>query len=177
MLQNYPDSKRKDSISAGLEFQDFVIVECYKIGIILMNFSSKKYQYNKGEGLSPYEIKLDEWCSKTYRLSIEFAERTAINKPWVKSGIDIENNSIFYIQGNHDIFFCFTKKMLRKLHNLRKKDGSKKFEDKEEDTIKTFYLPFKYCKEYCAFYIDPKDGSIHTNSLPFNEEMPLFAQK
>lgn len=137
MMQNdrYPDSKNCNSIQQGLEFQDFVMETLWsEYGLIIQNYTSKKYQLSKGENVQGFEIKLDNWCTQTHRLSIEVAERTAIDRPWVDSGI-YAGKSIFYIHGNLKCFWLFLTSFLQRLHRTGR------YETKTEATIKAFYLP------------------------------------
>jgi len=152
----YPDSKNNDSIEEGKEYQDLVIIECLRRGIPVSTFSSKKYQLEKGEGITRQEIKLDDWCTTSDRLSIETDERIAIDRSWVKSGIYADDNSIWYIQGNQYIVFIFSKKILRLLHESLR-NGQPKYERKEELTLRSFYLPFEDAKKYSDFWFEIKD--------------------
>ena len=135
----YPDAKSNTSFQDGLEFQDFVCTKLAEHGIILQNLSSRKYQFNVGENLQGFEIKMDNRCSDTERLSIEVAEKTRddLSLAWTPSGICREDNSWLYIQGNRDILFIFAKNWLQRY--LAKKNP--KIVEKY-GTIQTFYLPF-----------------------------------
>jgi len=111
----YPHATVKHSLERGLEFQDFVCIELAKRSIILQNISSKKYQFDVGENLQGFEIKLDQRCTDTKRLSIEVEEKSSRDvSVWTPSGILREDNSILYIQGNYDCFWVFGKKWLRR---------------------------------------------------------------
>lgn len=51
----YPDGDRDTLFEEALEFQDFVVDLFLKeIGISISNYSSKYFQYNKGEKPSRY---------------------------------------------------------------------------------------------------------------------------
>lgn len=135
----YPNAKSKTSFQDGLEFQDFVCTKLAEHGIILQNLSSRKYQFEVGENLQGFEIKLDGLCSETKRLSIEVAEKTKADpeRPWTPSGICREDNSWLYIQGNRDVLFVFGKNWLQRYFS----EKNPKIEEKR-GTIRTFYLPF-----------------------------------
>ena len=134
----YPDAKSNTSFQDGLEFQDFVCETLAKHGIVLQNLSSKKYQYNVGENLQGFEIKQDNHCSRTKRLSIEVAEKSQSNvRGWTPSGICREDNSWLYIQGNNDILFVFAKNWLLRYWNEKKPEVVS-----NRPTIKSFYVPF-----------------------------------
>ena len=139
----YPDSKNKNSIQDGLEFQDVVMETLAQYGVIIQNYSSRKYQFEHGENRQGWEIKRDNWCTKSGRLSIEIAERTAVDKPWVDSGIYSGKHWV-YIQGNKACFWLFFTSFLQKLHKSKQKD----YEEKEESTVRTFYLPVADADKY-----------------------------
>lgn len=144
----YPDSKNPNSIEEGLEFQDLVTDVLARAGILIQNYCSKEYQLRKGENRQGSEIKLDNWCTTSHRLSIEISERTAEDKPWVPSGI-YACKGPFYIHGNTTTFWLFLTKFLKKLHCLKKKDSEEpKYEGKEEPTVRTFYLPESDADKY-----------------------------
>jgi len=117
-------------------------------GIILQNYSSKKYQYEKGENRQGWEIKFDSWCTKSGRLSIEVAEKTANDSPWVSSGVYSNDGSWIYVQGNLECFWIFLKSFLRNLYWCTNGKGEPRYERKEETTIKTFYLPIEDADKY-----------------------------
>jgi len=160
MNQNgrYPDSKNPNSIQDGLEFQDFVMETLAKEhGIYIQNYSSKKYQLNKGENIQRFEIKLDMRCTETRRLSIEIAERTALDRPWVNSGI-YANKSFFYVHGNFECFWIFITSFLQQLEKV-KQEEEYKYQHKEETTIKAFYLPIEDANKY-GIVVEPKMSGV-----------------
>ena len=81
----YPNSKNANSFADGMEFQDFVVEQFNAWGLYIQLHSSKRYQFERGESVQRVEIKLDNRCTETGRLSIEVGERTSINGPWVSS--------------------------------------------------------------------------------------------
>jgi len=148
----YPasNSGHHDSLEKGEEFQDFVCIELGKIGIIIQNMCSKKYQYSEGENRQGIEIKYDARCTgdnntiPTNRLSIEIAEKTnASNSNYVPSGIYRNDNSWLYIQGNYNGFWIFSKRDLQQLH----RDNN--YPEMEQKTIKTFFIPIEDADNYC----------------------------
>lgn len=146
----YKDCPDKQSYQSGLEFQDFVCTELSKKGIILQNLSSRRYQYEVGENLQGFEIKLDRPFLETGRLSIEIQEKSHASIPvWTNSGIYRDDNSWLYIQGNYKRFYIFAKSLLILMHK------SKIYlEDTSHGTIKKFYLPLNDADKYCAKRID-----------------------
>lgn len=117
----YPDSRQGDSFQRGLEFQDFVMETMGKRGVHLQFYSSRKYQFGKGENLQGWEVKLDSGILKYSRLSIEIAEKTrSTNLNWINSGIYRIDNTWLYIQGNYECFYIFFKDQLIRLHKSGK---------------------------------------------------------
>ena len=141
---SYPDSGHADPLQVGAEFLDFVLVTLQPMGLYLQPFTSKKYQYNKGESFQGWEVKLDNRCTDTERLSIEVAEKTkASNDAWVQSGIYRNDNTWLYIQGNYFVLYVFIKSILIALH----KSGKYK-EEESFGTVRKFYLPLKEADKY-----------------------------
>lgn len=115
-------------------------MELARDNIILQNLGSKLYQLKVGENLQGFEIKYDERCTDTGRLSIEVAEksRNDSNLRWTPSGIFRDDNTWLYIQGNYNVIYVFAKNWLIRWHNLKKPKI-----DSKKGTIRTFYLPFR----------------------------------
>ena len=133
----YPDAQIRNPMEQGLAFQDFVCIQLSKHHIILQNISSTKFQFEVGENLQGFEIKLDNRCTDTKQLSIETQEKSSRDMMfYTNSGILRNDNSFMYIQGNYDAFWMFSKKWL--VRWLKEK----KPEIKEYNgTLKSFYLP------------------------------------
>jgi hypothetical protein len=145
---SYPDA-RPNTFRDGIEFQDFVCVQLARYGIILQNLASKKYQYDIGENLQGFEIKLDARHMETGRLSIEIAEKTrAANPTWVPSGIYREDNSWLYIQGNYQRIYVFDKGVLKRYH--RQKRPNEYEHPRDHPTVRKFYLPHKTAEAAAA---------------------------
>jgi len=145
----------KTKLQQGLEFQDFVAVKFAFLGIPITGFSSKKYQYKKGENLQGFEIKNDGSFRKTGNLWIEVEERTATDRPYVESGILRNDNTRFYVIGDYEGVFLIQKKVLKKFMT--------KFDIRENNmrTSKGFLLPVRYANEwfdYIPFKTDNQNG-------------------
>ena len=138
----YRDSKYQDPLQVGLEYQDFVIDVLGRRNFPLQIYSSKRWQYNKGESPQRWEIKLDNRCVETGRLSIEIAEKTRANQiVWIQSGI-YRTDSWFYVQGNYQRFFIFMTKHMRLLYE------SGRYQVYEKPTIKTFYISLDDARKF-----------------------------
>jgi hypothetical protein len=139
---SYPDSPDPNSFESGLEFQDFVAELLLKeTGIPLMNYSSRKYQFNIGENRQGIEIKLDRNMGEN--VSIEVAEKSRASRTvWTNSGIFRSDNSWLYIQGNYKKVIVFGVTTLRLAY-------TRHFHDKvwtPRPTIKTFLMPMSYAE-------------------------------
>jgi len=147
----YPSAKSPNSFRDGMEYQDFVCTTLAQHGIILQNLMSKKYQFEVGENLQGFEIKLDDRCTDTERLSIEIAEKPfdAGYLEFRDSGIYRSDNSWLYIQGNYQIIFVFAKNWLIRWHKQKKPKVTEK-----RGTIRTFYLPFSVAIDCAARVFD-----------------------
>lgn len=144
MSGHYPDAPHKNSGDVGNEFTDFVMEALMRRGIVIQIYTSKRYQYNVGESLQGAEIKLDNRCTDTGRLSIEIAEKTARDvDSWTPSGIYRNDNTWLYIQGNYQCFWVFLKKTLINLHN----DGTRE-ECEHNGTIRKFYISLEEADLY-----------------------------
>jgi len=146
---NYPDCKDANSFDSGMEFQDFVCCELAKQGIVLQNLASKKMQFEVGENLQGFEIKLDRRCTDTGRLSIEVAEKSHAGMPnYTPSGIYRKDNTWLYIQGNYKRLYIFGVGFLRRLYE------SGKMGENTQPTIKAFFLPLDKADIYCLKRMD-----------------------
>ncbi len=142
----YRDAKSVTSYQDGMEYQDFVCERLARHHIILQNIASRKFQYEVGENLQGFEIKLDNRCLETGQLSIEVAEKSAADNPdWVPSGIMREDNSWLYLQGNYQIIFIFSKKLLREYLERKKPEIHKSL-----GTVQKFYMPLSTAHKWAA---------------------------
>jgi hypothetical protein len=147
----YPDAKRPTTYVEGMEFEDFAREKCIEIGLFLTRFSSRKYQFERGDGRID-EIKLDNRFLETGRLSIEIAEKSrAGNRNFVPSGIYAGGDFWLYIHGNYDLIFIFSRKTLQKLHRFGV------YPIHEKSTIITFYIPIEDAFEHCEVFIPVSD--------------------
>lgn len=155
---SYPSAKSKTSFQDGMEFQDFVCSVLAQSGIILQNLASKRWQYEVGENLQGFEIKLDNRCTETGRLSIEVAEKTrAENIAWVPSGIMRNDNSWLYIQGNENVLFIFQKSLLVKWFQQRSPEVAE-----SRGTVRKFYLSIPKAEDIAAktLWLNPRSQFV-----------------
>ena len=148
----YPDADRSTVFEEGLQFQDFVAdLLLTELGIALTSYSSRKYQWLKGENRQGIEIKLDTRILDTGNVSIEVAEKSRADVPiWTPSGIMRDDNAWLYVQGNKSIVFVFGKATLQLIYKSR-------FTDKvwtPKPTIKTFLMQMELARRYALKVFD-----------------------
>ena len=158
METKYPDAKQKDSYEDGMRFQDFVVDVMFKeMGIPLCNYSSKLYQYKRGENIQRCEIKLDQRCTDTNRISIEINEKTqdSPDKGWSKSGI-LRGDSIWYVQGNYNKLYIFATK-----HLVSYYEGNNPTVYEKRGTIRTFYINDHIAEQLAILVFDHKALALY----------------
>lgn len=141
-MNNYRDYTREKR-NEGDGYEDFVIDELYKIGLPIVGYKSKAYQYLVGENRIGFEIKFDERLKKTGNLYIEIAEKShPDNKDYVPSGIYRKDNSWLWAIGNREYIYIFGKNILNLLHT------PKRYQEVENKTktSKGFLLPTEKSK-------------------------------
>ena len=106
-------------INAGEEYQDFICDQLRKANppIIVQCYSSRRYQWERGESAQGIEIKFDDQSGHTPNLFIEYEEKTnKNNREYVPSGIMRKDNSWLYLIGNYIEAFLFSKEQLRRIY-------------------------------------------------------------
>lgn len=146
-VENYVQY-RKDKTEEGLQFQDFATDILKSYGINLNCYSSRKYQFTKGESSSGIECKLDNMLSKTGNLYIEYAEKGPKSVVYKPSGIERDDNTWLYVIGNYDVIFLIPKKYL-----IQWKTSLKTLKHIETPTSKGYLLPIFYAEKYAAHVI------------------------
>jgi len=132
--ENYSEEKRNE----GEEYQDFVVNKLYEIGLVIVTYISRKYQFTEGENKAGLEIKFDERLEETGNLYIEIAEKSnPDNENYVSSGIYRKDNSWLWAIGNYQFIYIFSKKYLKLLY------VSKRYQEVENKTktSRGFLLP------------------------------------
>lgn len=140
MGTRYPDSPNDRSSADGTAFELYVIELLAKIGIVLRRCETFDEQVTIGDACDNdqigYEIKLDQRCEDTGRLSIEVAEKTALHRPWVDSGIFSSSNATYYIQGRPGHLWIFRRTDLQQYYRIHRP----RVIDDNPPTIKKFYI-------------------------------------
>ncbi len=136
-------------LDEGAKYLSYVRDRLIPYGITFWSYDSPLFQL-KGESLQGCEVKLDNRCIETGRLSIEVEEKSHRDMPvWTASGIRKSDNSWAYIQGNYELIFLFSKKWL-----IRYQDEKRPKVDESHGTVRKFYLPMKIALIGCVFAVD-----------------------
>jgi len=92
--KDYSNGYYNEKLQQGLEFQDVVTRALYQRGIVVVGYSSRRFQVEQGENMLGAEIKRDGRFRETGNLYIEVAEKSHPDNPaYVSSGIHREDNS------------------------------------------------------------------------------------
>lgn len=134
-------------LQVGLEFQDLVAKELYQRGIVVLGYSSQKYQYEVGENMLGAEIKRDGRFRDTGNLYFETAEKAhPDNAKFVPSGIHRKDNSWLFVIGDEETIYIFSIKYLSLLEERYKKVSG--------PTSKGFLMPIEDAEKYCIRKIE-----------------------
>lgn len=145
----YKNGYYHDKLQQGLEFQDVVTAALYQRGIVVVAYSSRKYQVTHGENLLGAEIKRDGKFRETGNLYIETAEKSHPDNPvFVASGIYREDNSWLYVIGDEKTIYIFSTKYLRMLEIRYEKSRVTK------PTSLGFLMPIADAEKYSIHKID-----------------------
>lgn len=132
----------QDKLEIGLQFQDVVTRALYQRGIVVVGYSSRRFQIREGENMLGAEIKRDGNFRKTGNLYIETAEKShPANHDFVPSGIHREDNSWLFVIGDEECIWIFSTKYLRMLEP--------RYEKKQIPTSVGFLLPLADAEKYC----------------------------
>lgn len=144
-------------LKQGEEYQDFVTDYLRKMTpcIIMMNYSSRKYQYEHGESANGLEVKYDGRLHETGNLYIEVLEKSdPYLQNYTPSGIMRDDNTWLYLIGDYEQAFIFSKKHLRELYedhlNQRRRLEMRKIDTSQGFLLKADGEP---CKRICIMHI------------------------
>jgi hypothetical protein len=171
MGTRYPDSRNRRSIEDGDAFEQFVVDVMSAHGMPLTRALDKANQFQYGDTLEGVEIKLDARSEDTKRLSIEVAERTALERPWVASGIFAASQATRYAHGCRAHFWVFPVRGLRAYYEQNRPPTI----DTNPPTIRRFYLSFTLA-DVLADLRFRQGKRLHLNSFTAEEcDLWLFA--
>lgn len=148
-VEQYNNGYYKEKLEQGLEFQDVVTRALYQRGIVVVGYSSRRFQNSHGENMLGAEIKRDGRFRETGNLYIEVAEKSHPNNgQYIKSGIHREDNSWLFVIGDEETVYIFSTKYLRMLQS--------RYKDRTviKPTSKGFLMPVGDAEKYCIRKID-----------------------
>ena len=157
----------KKQLEIGSIYQDAIMYQLYKQGIIISCFCSKYAQLNIGESINGYEIKYSKSFNEMNSIWIETHERQNINQPYTQSGLLRKDNTRKYITGDTQSFIILNKKIVQSVINKKIETGN--IRENKHSTSKGFTLSmtdkyYNLCLED-AFTVDNE-----TKNLFFNNE-------
>ena len=145
--EKYNNGYYAEQLKKGLEFQDYVTNILYDRGIVLVGYSSQKYQNKYGENKMGAEVKRDGKFRETGNLYIEVAEKAhPDNKHYVQAGVKREDNSWLFIIGDEKTLYVFATKRLREI--------CERYRRVEKTTSIGYLLPVADANNECAMRID-----------------------
>ena len=145
--EQYANGYYNDKLQEGLEFQDIVTRELYQRGIVVVGYSSRKYQNNEGENLLGAEIKHDGKFRETGNLYIETSEKAHPDRQnYTPSGIYRGDNSWLFVIGDEKTIYIFSTKYLKMLEP--------KYQSVNKPTSNGYLLPLPDADKYCLRRID-----------------------
>ena len=146
----YAKGYYNSKLQEGLEFQDVVTRELYQRGIVVVGYSSRKYQNEVGENLLGAEIKHDAMFRDTGNLYIEISEKAHPDRAnYTPSGIYRKDNSWLFVIGDEKTIYIFSTKYLQMLES--------KFRHVNKPTSNGYLLPLADADKYCLRKIELED--------------------
>lgn len=141
--EQYSNGYYSDQLEIGLQFQDVITRELYIRGIVVVGFSSRRFQNECGENMLGAEIKRDGFFRETGNLYIEVAEKSHPDNPlYIPSGIMRDDNSWLFVIGDEKTVWIFATVYLRKLVACR---GYRKV---QKPTSIGYLLPLREADKY-----------------------------
>lgn len=137
--------------------------ECYlenlfdeKYNLDLGIYDDQEGQYIEGECALGIEIKFDMMAKNTKNLYIEYAEKSnPNNKEYISSGILKKDNSKYFLIGDQEEFFIFSKYKLYEIYKREKEIVNNNLNIEPEvsfkikDTSLGFTIPIILARKYC----------------------------
>lgn len=114
-LFNYAKEVYGPRLEVGLTYQDFILEQLHRRGIVLQPYGSREYQL-KAENMLGLEIKLDRKYATSGNLYIETHERSDPSRPeLVPSGIYRQDQCWLFGIGDFTRLFVFGKRCLQRI--------------------------------------------------------------
>ena len=149
--KEYDNGYYERMLEIGLEFQDVVTSVLYQRGIVVVGYSSRRFQNNEGENMLGAEIKRDGKFRETGNIYIETSEKAhPANERYIASGINREDNSWLYVIGDEQTIYIFSTKYLRML--------APRYHAVKQPTSTGYLLPIQDAEKYCIRKIEVANG-------------------
>ena len=140
-----------DELEESARYQDYVSMQLHnQLGWSINLFTSRHYQYNYGESLAGVEIKYDKKMATTGNLYIELYERHNNTQNFVASGINRDDNTIFWCIGDYETAYIFVKSQLKYLCDNFKQNS---FKIVETETSKGVLIPVSYFEKHKLYVV------------------------
>ena len=147
----YNNGYYADKLTQGIEFQDAATKILWQHGIVIVGYSSRRFQNECGENIMGAEIKRDGHFRNTGNIYIEVSEKAhPDNHSFAPSGIYKKDNQWLFIIGDEETLYIFPTKYLRKLE--------KRYTAVETPTSTGFLLPLEDAEKYCIKKIEVKNN-------------------
>lgn len=142
-------------LEEGMQFQDVVTQALYQRGIVVVGYSSRRFQNSHGENMLGAEIKRDGNFRDTGNLYIEVAEKSHPDNPsYVASGIMRADNSWLFVIGDELDIWIFSTKYLRMLKD--------RYRHTETPTSRGFLMPVGEANKYAIRKISLEPTPLHS---------------
>lgn len=149
-IKDYQNGYYQIQLQAGLEFQDLVTKVLYQRGIVVVGYSSRRFQNSEGENMLGAEIKLDRGFRNSGNLYIETAEKShPENINFAPSGIYRRDNSWLFVIGDEKTIYIFSTTFLRRLVEKKKYPFIS-----NKPTSQGYLLPLSDAEKYCILKIE-----------------------
>lgn len=132
-----------------LIYQDFITMQLYKLGWSVNQLASRKYNIEVGESIAGIEIKNDKRMSDTGNIYVELAEKGQ-KGIFVQSGINRQDNTIFWCIGDFKTVYILVKKQLKYLCDNYQKFG---FKTVKTETSHGVLIPTKFLDEHDIYVV------------------------
>lgn len=119
--EKYKNGYYDKKLEEGLQFQDIVTRELYLRGIVVVGYSSRRFQNEQGENMLGAEIKRDDKFRESGNIYLEVAEKSHPDNPqYIPSGIMRKDNSWLFVIGDEKTVWIFPTEYLRRIKHRYK---------------------------------------------------------
>lgn len=149
--EDYANGYYDRMLEHGLVFQDIITTALYQRGLVIVGYSSRRFQNERGENMLGAEIKRDDKFRNTGNLYIEVAEKSHPNRPYyTPSGIMRNDNSWLFVIGDESMVWIFSTLWLRKM--------VARWHKVEKPTSIGHLMPIVDADKYCIRKFDPSSN-------------------